>query len=126
MIIVTKAQKRICFLCQIGYLKWLRYASGGKIYMYLCVCVCVCVCVLSHLVRSGSFDLMDCSPPGSSLHGISQARILEWVAISFSRGSCDPGIELASLASPAWAGRFFTTEPPGKPTKYTHNFLKVK
>ena len=31
-------------------------------------------------------DPMDCSPPGSSVHGISQARILEWVAISFSRG----------------------------------------
>ena len=30
---------------------------------------------------------MDCSPPGSSVHGISQARILEWVSISFSRGS---------------------------------------
>ena len=33
------------------------------------------------------FHPMDCSPPGSSIHGISQARILEWVAISFSRGS---------------------------------------
>ena len=32
----------------------------------------------------------DCSLPGSSVHGISQARILEWVAISFSRGSCQP------------------------------------
>ena len=32
-------------------------------------------------------DPMDCSPPGSSVHGIFQARILEWVAISFSRGS---------------------------------------
>ena len=32
-------------------------------------------------------DTMDCSPPGSSVHGIFQARILEWVAISFSRGS---------------------------------------
>ena len=31
---------------------------------------------------------MDCSPPGSSVHGISQARMLEWVAISFSRGVC--------------------------------------
>ena len=31
-------------------------------------------------------DPMDCSPPGSSVHGILQARILEWVAISFSRG----------------------------------------
>ena len=38
-------------------------------------------------VVSDSWDPMDCSPPGSSVHGISQARILEWVAISFSRGS---------------------------------------
>ena len=35
-------------------------------------------------------DLMDCSPLGSSVHGISQARILEWIAISFSRGSSWP------------------------------------
>ena len=35
----------------------------------------------------GLCDPMDCSPPGSSVYGISQARILEWVAISFSRGS---------------------------------------
>ena len=35
-------------------------------------------------------DPMDCSPPGSSVHGISQARVLEWVAISFSRGSSLP------------------------------------
>ena len=35
-------------------------------------------------------DSMDCSPPGSSVHGISQARILEWVAISFSRASSQP------------------------------------
>ena len=33
---------------------------------------------------------MDCSPPGSSVHGIVQARILEWVAVSFSRGSSQP------------------------------------
>ena len=35
-------------------------------------------------------DSMDCSPPGSSVHGISQAEILEWTAISFSRGSSRP------------------------------------
>ena len=35
-------------------------------------------------------DPMDCSPPGFSIHGIFQARILEWVAISFSRGSSRP------------------------------------
>ena len=35
-------------------------------------------------------DPVDCSPPGSSAHGILQARILEWVAISFSKGSSQP------------------------------------
>ena len=35
-------------------------------------------------------DPMECSPPGSSIHGIFQARILEWVVISFSRGSSQP------------------------------------
>ena len=44
---------------------------------------------------------MDCSPPGSSVYGISQGRILEWVAISFSWDLPDPGIE---PASPALAG----------------------
>ena len=54
---------------------------------------------------------MDCSPPHSSAHGIFQARILKWGAISYSMGSSrsNPGIEPASLESPAWAGRFFTT-----------------
>ena len=54
-------------------------------------------------------DPMDCCLPGSSIHGISQARILEWVAISSSRGSLLPS------ASPALAGTFSTAEPPGKP-----------
>ena len=52
------------------------------------------------------------NPPSSSVHGISQARILDWVAISFFRGSSQPGIE---PVSPTLAGRFFTIEPPGKP-----------
>ena len=43
--------------------------------------------VLSHSVVSDSRDPMDCSPPGSSVHGISQARVLEWIAVSFSRVS---------------------------------------
>ena len=47
--------------------------------------------------------------PGSSVHGIAQARLLEWVAVPFSRGSCHPGIKSSSLMSPALAGRFFTT-----------------
>ena len=55
------------------------------------------------------------SPPCSSVRGILQARILEWVAISFSRGSSRPRDQTASLASPALVGRFFTTVPPGTP-----------
>ena len=41
---------------------------------------------------------MDYNPPGSSVHGISQPRILEWVAISFSRDLPNPGIEPGSPA----------------------------
>ena len=53
-------------------------------------------------------DPMDCILPGSSVHEIFQARKLEWVAISSSRGSSQPIIEPTSLVSPALAGRFFT------------------
>ena len=55
---------------------------------------------------------MDCNSLASSVHRISQATILEWVAISSSRGSSRPRIKPAALAL---AGGFFTTEPPGKP-----------
>ena len=56
---------------------------------------------------------MDCSPAGSSVHEIFQARVLEWVAISFSRGSySDPGIE---PGSPALQANALPSEPPGKP-----------
>ena len=54
---------------------------------------------------------VDCSRPGFSVHGISQARILEKVAISFSRDLSHPGIK---PMSPVLAGGFFATEPPGK------------
>ena len=50
-------------------------------------------------------DTMDCSPPGSSVLGIFQARILEWITISFSKGSSQPrGQTLVSCI----AGRVFT------------------
>ena len=61
------------------------------------------------------YNAMDCSPPGSSVQGISQARILEWVAVSSPGGLPDPGIETVSLASPALAGGFFTIVLPEKP-----------
>ena len=57
----------------------------------LCVCVCVCVCVCKVTQSCPTLcNPMDCSPPGPSVHGISQTRILEWVAISFARVSSQP------------------------------------
>ena len=60
---------------------------------------------------------MDCSPPGSSVHGILLERILEWVAIPSSRGIfTTQGLNHVSYVS-CTAGGFFTTKPPGKPTE---------
>ena len=58
----------------------------------VCECVCVCVCARAHArARTQSCltlcDFMDCSLPGSSVHGISQATILVWVAISYVKAS---------------------------------------
>ena len=58
-------------------------------------------------------DLVVCSLPGSSVHWFFQARILVWIAISFSGDLSYPGAE---PTFPALSGGFFTTEPPGKPT----------
>ena len=65
-------------------------------------------------------DPMDCSPPGPFVHGISWARILEWVAISFSRGSSQP---MAQTYFSCLAGGFFPTEPPGKPSLSGRTYL---
>ena len=64
---------------------------------------------------------LDCSPPGSSVHGFSQARVLEWVAISSSGELPNPEIK---PGSPELAG--FTTEPPGKPSKMDYGVRKKK
>ena len=66
-------------------------------------------------------DPVDCSPPGSSVHGILQARILDWVAISFSRVSSQPGIE---PTSPALAGGFFTTSTTREAPFQSEGILK--
>jgi len=60
---------------------------------------------------------MDCSPPGSSVHGISLASILEWVAMPSSRDSSKLRDQTETPPPPALAGRFFTTEPLGKTPK---------
>ena len=55
-------------------------------------------------------DPMDCSPPGSSVHGILQARILEWAAMPSFQGSSDPGIK---AKSPELQADSLLSEPPG-------------
>ena len=65
-----------------------------------------------------SFDPIDCSSPGSSVHKILQARILEWVAISFSRGSSQPRDWTSSQQAD-----YLASEPPGKPGRSTSPFL---
>ena len=80
--------------------------------LYHCVCMCVCTCVHAR-TQSGPTvgDPMDCSPPGSSLHGNLQARILEWVAMPSSRGSSRSRDQTCASCVSCIAGRFFT-EPP--------------
>ena len=70
-----------------------------------------CVCILSCSVFLTLWDPMDSNLPDSS---ISQARILEWVTIFFSRGSSQSGDRMHTFCTSALAGGFFTTEPPGK------------
>ena len=71
----------------------------------VCVCVCVRVCVLVAQLCPFLCDPIDCSLSGSSVRGILQARILEWVAVPFSRESSPPrNRSRVSLI----AGRFFT------------------
>ena len=62
-------------------------AKPGVLFLLLFICSVV----------SNSCDPMNCSPPGSSVHEISQARVLEWAGISFFRDLPDPEIEPESL-----------------------------
>ena len=65
-------------------------------------------------------DPVDCGPPGPSVHGISQARILKWVANPFSRGSSRPRDQtLHFLSLPHWQVGSLPLGPPGKPLLYS-------
>ena len=102
---MTWPQKTTCILNMIFIISspsfWCVHASQS---LQSCLTLC---------------DPVDCNPPDSSVRGISQARVLERVATSFSRGIPVPGIEPVSLTSPALAGRVFTSsatwEAPGIP-----------
>ena len=74
----------------------------------------VCLVAQSCLTLCNPFD---CSPPGSSVHGISQARILEWVAIFSSRGLSQPRDSTTYPVSPELQADSLPSEPSGKPSK---------
>ena len=73
--------------------------------VYVCACMCVCMCVLVAQSCATVCNPVDCSFPGSSVHGILQARVLEWVAFPFSKGSSQPW-DWTQI--PSIAARFFT------------------
>ena len=83
---VSKVWAPLYYLCLLRVGVILLYS------MCVCVCVCVCVCALSHFSHVWLCDSKDCSLPHSSVHGILQTRILEWVAVPSSRGSSRPGV----------------------------------
>ena len=84
----------------------------------------LCLLLFSCQIVSNSLRPHDCSPPSSSLHGISQARILEWVAIPFSRDLLDPGMK---PPSPALQVNSLLFEPPRKAGVYhVTSFLPVQ
>ena len=73
----------------------MQFNKQRRYFVCVCVCVrvrvyaCMCACSVAQLFQT-LCNLLACSPPGSSVHGILQARILEWIAISSSRGSSRP------------------------------------
>ena len=79
------------FFCFQGIYR-LEKKKANILYIYVCVCACVCTCaVLSCFIYVRlCWDPKDYSLPGSSAHGILQARIPEWIAIPFSRGYSQP------------------------------------
>ena len=112
--LVSKEVALLCYLCvPLGF--WSP------------VCVCVCVCVRAEFLSCVPLcHPEDCSPPGSSVHGLSQAKILKWVAISFSRGSSRPR-DQTHISCIYFIGRwiFFIPELLGKHLmSYFCTFLK--
>ena len=117
-----KSLMHMCFLQRVGatilinrdFVKWFQLFDSmffGRIYG-----VIIMVCLHAKLLQLCLIlcDPMDCSPPGSLVHGILQARILVWIAMPSSRASSWPGDQTCIFYSSRIAEWFFTSEPPGK------------
>ena len=97
----------LTFLVFSGFCSDVTFSMKAALTILFPIVTCSIYCSAAKHVQLFC-DPMDCSPPGSSGHGISQARVLKWVAVSFSRASFWPRDQTCISAL---AGRFFTTEP---------------
>ena len=88
------------YFCFSNFLPFLRLVNSFLCCIFLCAVLCLVIQLYPTLC-----DPMDCSPPGSSVHGILQARMLEWVAIPSSRSAYEPKVwtQVSHIAC-----RFFT------------------
>ena len=86
----------------------------------------VCVNAKSIQLCPTLCDPMDYSSPGSSVHGILQAKILEWVAMPSSRGSSQPRDWTHASCGSYVAGRSFTAEPLGKPRVGSTTYVNIR
>ena len=96
------------------------FTIGNTLYIYIFIILYIYIYICFELVTQSCLTLcdpVDCSPPGSSVHGILQARILEWVAISFSRGSFQPR-DWTHL--PHFRESFYQLSHQGSPYTHTH------
>ena len=96
-------------------------ASVSSLEAFKCWCLptiaaefAACVCAKSLQLCPTLCNPMHCNPQDSSIHGILQARLLEWVAMSSSRGTSQPRDRTQVFCGSCTAGRFFTAEPLGK------------
>ena len=111
----------IGFLPHIYILGWLNIYI--YIYWYICIYIYIytyAVLCLVALLCPTLCDPLDCSPPGSSVHGILQARILEWIAMPSSRGFSQPR-DLTCVS--CIAGGFFTSWPTREAHLYLYLYL---
>ena len=104
----------LCIFCSLKIYHTFTCCTS-VIYGYVCVQLCLTL-----------RDPIDCSLPGSSVHGIVQVRILEWVPCSPPGDLPDSGTEPISPVSPALAGGFFTTSATWEAKNYINYALYSK
>ena len=103
----------------------LQYSLTLIIYLPICIQSCLCIKLLQLCLTF--CDNMDCNRPGSSVSGIFKARLLEWIAISFSRGIFQTkGLNPLLLRLLHWQMHSLSLTPPGKTVHKVRLALKMR